>query len=206
MKNFIKWVEEGDYLRNYSLNMMEKLISFIKKDWFTQGWDASNIEERKKQIFLSFENASSKCNEFNDNQNVPGFVEAYVILHFLDRYMRFLKIYLKLLEMRIFPFKEELVVLDIGPAPSLYALSDIFYLLKNYYKEKIKIKEMNLGYVEQSRGFQNFLHHFTEVLNFKVDKEFWYLVPYHHYIEEKFNDLEFNKVQYDYFNRRYLKK
>ena len=59
-----------------------------------------------------------------------------------------------------FPFKEELVVLDIGPAPSLYALSDIFYLLKNYYKEKIKIKEMNLGYVEQSRGFQNFLHHF----------------------------------------------
>jgi len=72
------------------------------------------------------------------NYDEPGVVEAYVILHFLDRFHRFQLIFLNLLEQGLLPIKIlPIDVLDVGtgPAHALFALSDIYSGINLYAED-----------------------------------------------------------------------
>lgn len=74
-------------------------------------------------------------------------------------------------------------ILDIGtgPAISLYSLNDIFYLLKMYGEindiPMLKNLNYNFDYVERNNGFRDFLHNFTEFINYSGPRN--YAIPYH---------------------------
>ena len=71
-----------------------------------------NIFERRKHIFST---VLEQCDQISYNEN--GVPEAYIILHFLDRYHRFQLIFMDMLKARCFPIKETIAMIDIGTCP-----------------------------------------------------------------------------------------
>lgn len=143
-----------------------------------------------KTLNLSvFSDVFKNCDSI-DYQN-EEIVAAYVMLHLLDRYVRFQKIQEELLKRGFLEkwinmknrgvkanpnYKLKMRILDVGtgPAPALFAFSDLYEWIKKFYNNKIDIKE---DYIEQSHGFRQFLHFFVE-MSLKKDKR--YHVPFHH--------------------------
>lgn len=122
----------------------------------------------------------SQCDNITyDEIGVP---DAYIMLHFLDRYHRFQLIFLDMLQNGSFPIRKTIHVMDVGtgPAPSLFALSDMVLLINQYMAEtnnSQKTIRINLDYVEHSEGFRQFIHHAAEMLLQKNHETF---VPFHH--------------------------
>ena len=186
-KNFIKWLEDNNKLEIRFNEISDTLETYLE----------DYLKKRKLDISKSFEEVLSKCNEIEyEDEEV---VIAYIVMHFLDRFRRFQLNYKKIFEKGLLPIREKINAIDIGTGPgmSMYALSDIYKLYQEYEREmlgKSKIKEIKINYVEFSSEFRNFLHHFTEYLNYK--REWKYDIPYHHSIEENIENLKFNKLNY----------
>lgn len=174
--DFKIWLDKNDCLnKNFSLMqevVTEYLLRKFEDPWEHCDWPSVICRELPTVI--------SRCDEITYNE--PGVPEAYIILHFLDRYHRFQLIFLDMLENGLFPIRETIDVMDIGtgPGPSLFALSDMILLINLYLGEKGKEKGIlfvNLDYAEQSDGFRDFMHHVAELLLSKGHKTF---VPFHH--------------------------
>ncbi len=63
--------------------------------------------------------------------------------------------------------------------------------------ESLSNINFNSDYVERSHRFRNWLHHFTEYVNYKSGKYYWD-VPYHHGSFYDFNNIELSKPIYRY--------
>lgn len=124
-KDFIKWIDTNDLLFQRFEHLGILLQSFLI-DRVLDEQDASG------EIAQRFLDALANCN--NISYDEPGLVEAYTTLHFLDRYHRFQLILRFLVEQNLLPTinTRTIQALDIGtgPAPTLYALSDIYDLIK----------------------------------------------------------------------------
>ena len=139
-----------------------------------------------------------KCNE--EIFEEPGVVEAYVLMHFLDRYHRFQIICDKLHCNKIMPIKPRKVnILDVGTGPghAIYAISD-FYSDLDPSEINIPIPENNqdrikIDYIEKCSNFRNWLHDFTEYANYASKNNQFWNVPYHLGTFFNFQDVEFNK-------------
>lgn len=124
--DFLRWVEDNDLLYIKFLEIANRLESFI----------ISNVLEdsdRAKVIALRLEDVLHNCDEITYDEE--GSAEAYAILHFLDRYHRFQLIFIKMLELDLLTIKRSRIDnLDVGtgPAPALFALSDMYSLIKEY--------------------------------------------------------------------------
>ena len=110
-----------------------------------------------KTLNLSvFSDVFKNCDSI-DYQN-EEIVAAYVMLHLLDRYVRFQKIQEELLKRGFLEkwinmknrgvkanpnYKLKMRILDVGtgPAPALFAFSDLYEWIKKFYNNKIDIKE-----------------------------------------------------------------
>jgi len=150
--------------------------------------DRDYIEKINSQLL----NVLQNCDQITYNE--IGTAEAYVLLHFLDRYHRFQITFDRLNELKIMPKRNHKInILDIGTGPgsSMYAISD-FYTLSNNSVESFEI-----DYVEQSDEFRNWLHNFTELINFQNKDVLPWKVPYHHGSFFNFNDIDFNQI-YNY--------
>ena len=196
-----KWIDSTDYwYARFDLltnQLTEYLLNYKLND-----------AEFTKEVASKFEDVLRKCDEIDYQEDSTA--TAYGILHFLSRYRRFQLIFSKLIDKGIFPPKKSPInILDVGtgPGPSLYALSDVYLSLKNFGDKRFKkILEDNQyfpDYVERSNGFRNWLHHFTEVANYKKPNgvDGW-IVPYHHGTFLDFSGIQFEET-YSYVEMDY---
>jgi hypothetical protein len=207
---FIEWVRNEDLI----YKQFHDLHAILKPFLITQVLKNTEIAET---IALRFEDVLSNCNQITYNE--PGVVEAYVILHFLDRYHRFQQVFITLIEHKLLPvFRQRSIeILDIGtgPAPALCAILDMYTLIKQFGKLK-DIKELeNLqikgSYVERSQEFRTWLHHFTEYANYisdnKCDWQILYSSPFYDFKKIRLVEEIYDYNEYDWEdNRLYLKE
>lgn len=153
--------------------------------------------ELAKSVASQLFNVLKHCDQITYEE--PGTAEAYALLHFLDRYHRFQLIYESLHQIKLMPLRSDGVrILDVGtgPGPSMYAVSD-FYINafhKNSSEGDIRDqKNFHIDYVERSHQFRNWLHHFTEFVNYHNPTRTPWLVPFHHGTFNDFQNLEFNQ-------------
>jgi hypothetical protein len=84
----------------------------------------------------------------------------------------------------------------------MYAISDFYTSLKEKPKAVQENKEnvgFSIDYVERSHEFRNWLHHFTEYVNFCCPSKRSWEVPFHHGSFRDFKGLAFNQpISYSY--------
>lgn len=200
-QQFLTWVRENNLLVIRLSEIARRLEGFLIEN-------VLNDERRAKCVASKLEDVLKNCDEITYDED--GAAEAYAILHFLDRYHRFQLIFLKMIESDLLTInREEIDNLDVGtgPAPALFALSDIYSLVREYHTSNnirlpFKLINEKNDYVERSKGFRYWLHHFTEYANY-IDRDtndIFYNVPYHHGKFDDFKGIEFNrnKSLYDF--------
>jgi hypothetical protein len=198
-----EWIDQKDDLFQRFEFLAEKLESFILK-YVLQS------NERVALVAGRFHDVLSNCDTVNYDDG--GVVEAYAILHFLDRFLRFQQIFLKMLERGLLPMKTlPIDALDVGtgPAPALFALSDIYSSLYHFAgevsEEWIGSPVLRSDYVESSTRFREWLHAFTEHANSREADQLTPLqgrlwsVPYHRGSFSDFNGLDFQSMRNSYF-------
>lgn len=202
VKNYRIWIEENDFFFQRFSEMKNLLFSFIEMNFERN----NSVDEVAKNLWTAY----NKCDEIDYEQY--DLVLAYSILHFLDRYHRFTKSFLKLIDHKFLPLSyREIEILDVGtgPGPALFAISDIYDSIvqfanatNNNALAKLKIK---CDYVEQSNGFRHWLHHFTEFVNGSNKKGIYWQVPYHHGTYNDFTNIEFN-IRNNFYDKTYVTK
>lgn len=202
--DFIRWIDASDLLFKRYEHLGELLQSYLVGPPKPPFHIILEDRDTSSEIVQRFPDVLGNCNEISYDE--PGAVEAYVILHFLNRYRRFQLVFRSLVEQRLLPTRTdrrvELLDIGTGPAPSLYALSDAYDLLKIFGKEKSIESLANIDvqsdYVERSHRFRDWLHFFTEYVNAKSGQYFWN-VPYHHGSFYDFNEIELIQPIYRYY-------
>ena len=199
--DYIHWLESSKYLEI----QFKKLASSLEEFYFKHLMVEERYTEKDyhkdiaKYLHLTLDpidcNRLNIINNGNRNDNKvdfdqQGVVDGYIIWHFLDRYLRFQTIYLSILKHGLLPLTNTKINhLDIGtgPASAIFALSDIYRSIITFSKEnhfpKLSEIDFESDYVENSQNFRNWLHHFTELANYRnrQDGEFHYWkVPYQH--------------------------
>lgn len=142
-------------------------------------------------------NVLKHCDEITYEEE--GTAQAYALLHFLNRYHRFQLIFAALDEQGILPKKKSNIdILDVGtgPGPSMFATSD-FFSDKLSWKPADRFEHgtcpFTIDYVERSSEFRNWLHHFTEHVNYWCPSGLPWQVPFHHGTFFDFRNIEFNR-------------
>lgn len=181
----------------YDIKLLkESVLSFIDK-----------IDVVKTGSYL--ENALDNCD--NIDYNNEFIVYAYVVLHLLDRYHRFLYMQRIMIDNKIILTKprpyvihhtnfssttiNRLGILDIGtgPAPALFAFSDFYEWFKEYNHFNY---EISCDYVESSDAFRDFIHFFMEHIIKEKGKT--YNIPFHKGTFRNFKDIDPRIYGYDY--------
>lgn len=186
---FKEWLDRGDYLWkdfNFLANCVQEFI--IKQSLINK-----RVCERVARLYPDI-----RKNLNNIDYNQVDTVIAYIIMHFLDRYRRFQLSYLDSIEKGILPVRKLTIdILDVGtgPAPALFAISDILLLLKQFGAEnsisRLATIDFECNYVEKSERFRSWLHHFTEFITEKKKKNFH--IPFHHGSFYDFSDLDLQR-------------
>lgn len=170
-------------------------LNYLLKDFLTSY--IKNDSEYASLIASQLLNVLKHCDEITYEEQ--GTAEAYALLHFLDRYHRFQIIFDNLNSHHIMPIKSKRIdILDVGtgPGPSMYAISDFY---TNLHKVSAAQRltddsdKLSIDYVERSRRFRNWLHHFTEHVNYYCPSQKPWKVPFHHGTFHDFEGLEFNQ-------------
>lgn len=157
-----------------------------------------------KSISKQLLNVLKNCDDITYEE--PGTAEAYALLHFLDRYHRFQIIFDILYKHKYMPLPPRKIdILDVGtgPGPSMYAVSDFYTGLQKIRKrtfQQVYEIDFSIDYVERSSEFRNWLHHFTEYVNYYCESQIPWRVPYHHGTFVDFQGLDFNqrRTYFDY--------
>ena len=177
-------------------------LRYLLRDFLTK--TILNYPDNVKCICSQLLNVLKNCDQITYEE--PGTAEAYALLHFLDRYHRFQIIFDALSRNALMPNpKRKIDILDVGtgPGPSMYAISDFYRSLKNRTKVRdtyFTEDSFSIDYVERSDEFRNWLHHFTEYVNFYCPSRIPWQVPFHHGSFFDFKGIEFNqnKTRWDY--------
>lgn len=169
-------------------------LQFLLENYLGQQF--SSDQDGAHAAASQLQNVLQNCD--NITYEEPGAAEAYAFLHFLDRYHRFQLTFERLNALKLMPLRGRRIdVLDIGtgPGPSMFALSDFYVrtLRKGTSRDTDWGQQgFNIDYVERSRSFRGWLHHFTEYVNDHCPTEVPWWVPFHH---GKFYD--FSGIQFD---------
>ena len=165
-QDFSQWVKDRSLLFNNFNQISEDLSRFLITYIFDD-------EESSVKVMNCFNDVINECNDIDFND--PANAMAFIVTHFLNRYHRFQKISMRLLKKLLFPIRTkthlttDILSVGCGPAPSLFALSDLFNLLKKYGKfnniDRLENLKFRTDYVEISKPFRNFLHSFVEFTN-----------------------------------------
>ncbi|MBS1780112.1 MAG: hypothetical protein JST70_12345 [Bacteroidetes bacterium] len=193
-KDFLQWLTQKNKLY-HRFNELANIFENFLTDYILVS------KENADEISVRLEDMLGKCNIPNIYEKGQA-VETYSMLHFLERYRRYQLVYLQLLENQLIPFATLIKHLDIGtgPAPSIFAFSDIIKFYKEFSQKEEPREFFEIeylpDYVENSDSFRNWLHHFTEYANYKNYSGGWE-VPYHHGTFRDFESLDFKKLNYN---------
>lgn len=158
--------------------------------------------EKWLDIAKSMNEVLESCDEIDYDR--LELAEAYAIWHLLDRYHRFQIMQLKLLQMnRLNHWKSlPIRILDVGtgPAPALFAFSDHYRNLNKLSMSELY--KMESDYVEQSKGFRQFIHTLCEL---SLDNHS-YSVPFHFGTFTNFKSIVFDNEYYDYWHNKITKQ
>jgi hypothetical protein len=183
--DYSKWlVETDDLLKRFEL-LSRKVEAFMMEHF---------LETKAEARFLATNIVEVLQHCDTVDYDKPGVVEAYVALHFLDRFHRFQLVFQKLLQEKILPIKTlPIDVFDVGtgPAPALFALSDTYSSVNAYAEAaNVSIPKLVVGndYIEHSEKFRDWLHRFVEYANHGELRP-WQL-PYHHGSYSEFRELD----------------
>jgi len=190
---FNKWITTRDYLlQNLNFladNLENYLLKFVLKE-----------DESCHLIASRFNDVLENCDSINYDQ--PNIVNAYTILHFLDRYHRFQLISLELLKQGLLPVRKlQTDILEIGPgsASAMFAVADMFLLLRKFGEEnqinRLTSIKFKFDYVELSKEFRKWLHAFLEFNNYNINRK--RQIPYHHGTYWNFHNLDFQELKLD---------
>lgn len=138
------------------------------------------------------------CNDITFDSNAQA--DAYALMHLADRYQRAWQSSMYLFHRRRWPrLREPFNYLDIGtgPGPSLFALSDVYHQAQAFihgrqWADDQRNPTFQSDYVEQSKWFRHWLHHFTEFANVKTSAHKWQ-VPYHYGTFNNFQQIQYDK-------------
>ena len=190
IKGYRKWIDSTDFFFHRFCELKQLLVRFINEGVVNQRVDIHKIGS---ELWTAY----NKCDEIDYNDDEIAY--AYSAVHFLDRYYRFTRTFLKLIDYKYLPISyREVTILDVGtgPGPALYAVSDVYTSLREFGKISGDSRLINLkfstDYVERSPGFRNWLHHFTEFINVSAPSGIQWVVPYHHGTYGDFQHIEFN--------------
>jgi hypothetical protein len=169
-------------------------LASLLTDWLKDVLERS--PELGHAICAQFDNVIGHCDEITYDED--GAAQAYVILHFLDRYHRFQMTFDALARQGLMPSRSEGMVLDIGtgPGPSMFAVSDFYRSEPWRFRRRGPLevqRGISIDYAESSTGFRNWLHHFTEVANYWAPSRVGWNVPYHHGSTHDFAEIDFNR-------------
>ncbi len=186
-EDFSQWVRDRNLLFNKFNQISESLSRFLITYIFDD-------EESCVKVMNCFNDVIDECNDIDFND--PANAIAFIVTHFLNRYHRFQKIGMRLLKKLLFPIRTktylttDILSVGCGPAPSLFALSDLFSLLKQYGRfeniDRLENLKFRTDYVEISKPFRDFLHRFVEYTNPRklntptLYKIIFRPIPYHH--------------------------
>lgn len=174
--SFYKWYLNNDCLWTDFDQIKETLEVILFQKIMTDNENCKLIASRIAPVY-------ENCDDLNYDQ--LGVVEAYVIMHFLERYHRFQHTFLFLLQMGVLPIRKLCTdVLDIGagPTPALYALADLILRLKQYGIEnnidRLTSIDFNVDYVEKSKNFRSWLRFFSRSNSTLIFKKTGLSKPY----------------------------
>lgn len=152
-----------------------------------------------RSVASQLQNVLEKCDTITYEEK--GTAEAYALLHFLDRFHRFQLTFQRLHALNLMPIKKRTIdILDVGtgPGPSMFAASDFYVDVLGTgatLDERWGNQGFAIDYVEKSKAFRQWLHHFTEYVNVanRSGRPWW--VPYHHGTFDDFKDLSFTSTR-----------
>ena len=182
-EDFAKWINENDFFFKNFIIIKDIVFNYLSQRKDDEKW-CSNV-------IANFNNVLQNCDSITyDEEGVP---EAYLILHFLDRYHRFQLIYMEMLKEGCFPLASKLNMIDIGTGtgPSMFAYSDMVELIQRYKSEincSETIESICIDYAEQSEGFRQQIHMISEYL---VLRKKCY-VPFHFGTYKDAFEMKFN--------------
>lgn len=187
-KEFLAWSDSRDLWFSRFCDLAELLQCFLLQHVLVN-------EDRVRSVAQSLDDVLRRCDKISYEE--PGAVEAYAVLHFLDRYHRFQLTYRELIARGLFSIRAPVTdLLDVGtgPGPALFAASDVYSSIKRYAHEsgteQLPEFAWKLDYVERSQAFRDWLHHFTEYVNGSRPEWPWN-VPYHQGTFKEFAGVQF---------------
>ena len=89
--DFKKWLDTNDYL-NKNFALMQEVVTEYLERAFEGSWEDVDMQAL---ICRQIPTVLSRCDEITYNE--PGVPEAYILIHFLDRYHRFQLIFMDML-------------------------------------------------------------------------------------------------------------
>lgn len=184
--------------------MSDILWSFFERNFFPH-------KDAVERIIGNVNSITSHCNEITYDEELNA--ETYALWHFLDRYHRFQILFDELFRQGIINFsykpkKYPYDILDIWTWPwmSMYAWSEFFKQIISYWWVYWPLSlwklDYRIDYLEQSNGFRNWLHHFTERYNYWKWRETNSWIPYHNWNFRDYCDFQwtFNDYRLDYWD------
>ena len=187
-EDFLEWIKSEDHLFKAFNRLADMLAIYVHEHVLVEQGVVQSICE-------NVDNVIANCDTISYDE--AGAAEAYAMLHLLDRYHRWQMSLMTLIQAGALPIKQKIKVLDVGtgPAPALFAISDMYVLLSMFGKEvghnELADIDFTTDYVEQSDGFRQFLHGFTEIANYNSEDWLW-KVPFHFGTFSSFKGIDYS--------------
>jgi hypothetical protein len=174
-REFLAWLEEKEVRLKTFNKLAEELEHFIIRCLTTGLTTDSFYAQDPSTAYLCEQFATCIPGVFTNCDDPRMYKQdtaalAYAHVYLLERYRRFWDVLMCLLDAAVLPMSDKgLEVLDVGtgPAPALFAVSDLYQALQDFASEKgyasLVTPFPHLNTVESSSNMVRFTHHFSEI-------------------------------------------
>jgi ribosomal protein RSM22 (predicted rRNA methylase) len=199
--DFLQWISDEDGLYDRFDRLAREVEALASDRILRECSDVGAIARRLGDVI-------ARCDDIDYDDWI--IVQAYALLHFLDRYHRFQIILSRLAELRLLPIKMlPIDILDVGtgPGPSLFAVSDFYASLVRYGiamgDAALAGLRYNSDFVESSHSFLDWLGWFAGFVNLRdSNSSLDWPRPYYVGSFRDFRGLDFQKEKDSLFQRR----
>jgi len=159
-RDFLTWLSEKKAREHLLKSLAHQLSRYLT--------GILSTPESCRHFWSAIPSVRSACNE-NKTYAKPFAVEAYAYVHLLDRYWRTWGALVEMTKAAVLPLGQRGVrILDVGtgPAPTPYAISDFYDLLREYGLavecEELTQQTTHFSIIEKSPEMCRFMHRFGE--------------------------------------------
>ena len=219
--DYLSWLAEKSARQDLLKLLADQLSQFLISVLTTP--------ENCKEFWSVIPDIRSACNDITYAK--PYAIEAYAYVHLLDRYWRTWDVLIELTKTAALPLgKEGVRILDVGtgPAPTPYAISDFYELLREYGvvvgSEELAQQTTHFTIVERNTGMCGFMNRFNQTMGrsgpFRADIDDFSIIDfaskrigiYYHLLDEEYYDserdehfLEYSPEEANYIAQQYAR-